>query len=514
MKRCIFTLTVIFLFIFTFITTVPALQWKNDPDPSSLFSLVDMSNVDDHQKMFMQIAEDHNDNRAAGSEGYQASSDYVVSRLQASGLDVNIQEFVFPFYQELSEPVFQSIDPEDAPYTPNDQKGFYAMTYSGSGEVLEGAVAAVDVVMPPAAEANTSNSGCEAEDFTNFPAGAVALIQRGTCAFYDKALNAQNAGASAVIVYNEGQDGRRNAVSATLQFPEFTIPVISTTFEIGQTLYELSRTRQVLVKIVTNTISDQRTTHNIIAATKDGDPGSTLVVGAHLDSVTTGPGINDNASGSSIVLEAATKMGSLNKPPANKVVFAFWGAEELGLLGSEYYVSQFSEEDKSNIALYLNFDMVASPNYVRFVFDGDGSDTSTAGPAGSGFIEKVFVDYFADNGMATEPTELAGNSDYAPFAEAGIPIGGMATGAGDLKTEEQAAVYGGMAGRPYDENYHTLADNLGNLNTVVEKQILEAMAYAIDYFANESFPKPDPSLLKKAAVNDFMFDYRGSLAVR
>src|SRR5690606_14061144 len=150
--------------------------------------------------------------------------------------------------------------------------------------------------------------------------------------------------------------------------------------------------------------------------------------------------------------------------PTNRVRFAFWGAEESGLVGSSYYVASLSSSELRDIALNLNFDMVGSPNYVRFVYDGDGSDTPVAGPNGSGRIEDVFLDYFAAQGLATEPTAQDGRSDYFAFTAAGIPAGGLFTGAEGVKTPEQAAVYGGDAGVAYDACYHQACDTLANVN--------------------------------------------------
>ena len=486
------------------------------PPNAKLERLVNLNLVKFHQRMLMEIAERHDTNRAAGTSGYDASADYVSFLLRLSGLDVDIQEFDFPYFNELSDPYLKSVDPAGEPYTPNDPAGFYTMTYSGaSADIVEGDLVVVDVVMPPAEEPNTSNSGCEAADFEGLPmAGAIALIQRGTCSFYDKALNAQNAGAVAVIVYNEGQEGRTDAIRGTLGEPDFTIPVVFASYDIGKALYDASLIQTVRVAIQTDTISEIRKTHNILAATKGGDPTQTVIVGAHLDSVQDGPGINDNGSGSAIILEAATKLAWYGLKPKNKIIFAFWGAEELGLLGSEHYVSTLTDEQIADIALYLNFDMVASPNYVRYVFDGDGSDTEIAGPPGSGFIEELFVNYFAGKSLPTDPTALDGRSDYASFTDVGIPIGGLFTGAGEIKTEEQAALYGGTAGEPLDANYHTINDNIDNLNYEIERQMLKAMAYCVDYFSTQTLPVSGARVLRAAPSRAPQYDYRGPDAVR
>jgi len=148
--------------------------------------------------------------------------------------------------------------------------------------------------------------------------------------------------------------------------------------------------------------------------------------------------LNDDGSGSIAILEAALQLSKFRVN--NAVQFAWWSAEEFGLVGSEYYVDQLSEAERQKIALYLNFDMLASPNYAYFVFDGDGNSTNIAGPEGSGTIEKVLTDYYASHKLATWPSGFTGSSDYQPFVDAGIPSGGIATGAGGLKTAAQVAL--------------------------------------------------------------------------
>ena len=197
----------------------------------------------------------------------------------------------------------------------------------------------------------------------------------------------------------------------------------------------------------------------MIAETRDGDPDNVIVVGAHLDSVGVGPGINDNGSGSAGILEIAEQMRKVK--PRNKVRFIWFGAEEHGLLGSEAYVDSLPQSERDKIAAMLNFDMIGSPNFVRFVYDGDLSDSEPpegGAPPASADIEQLFLDYFESQGLATEPTAFDGRSDYGPFIFAGIPAGGLFTGAEGIKTAEEAAIYGGTAGAPYDPCYHLGCD--------------------------------------------------------
>jgi Zn-dependent M28 family amino/carboxypeptidase len=259
------------------------------------------------------------------------------------------------------------------------------MSYSGSGDVTAG-VQAVDLLLPPTGGSTSGCDGAFAEvgaggfgnivpdptgpnDFAGFTAGNIALIQRGTCTFHLKALNAQAAGAVGVIIFNEGNTpGRTDLFGGTLGGPGINIPVVSTSFAFGDMLNSLIGSGLTL-HMVTDTLSEIRTTNNVIAETTSGRTDRVVVVGAHLDSVTTGPGIQDNGSGSAAILEIALQMDALNITPRNQVRFIWFSAEESGLLGSEYYVSQLTTRQIKDIAMMLNFDMIGSPNPVRFVYD-------------------------------------------------------------------------------------------------------------------------------------------------
>jgi Zn-dependent M28 family amino/carboxypeptidase len=376
----------------------------------------------------------------------------------------------------------QQVTPTPTSYPPNDLAGFATMTFSGNGDVIA-AVQAVDVIIPPGPTPNTSNSGCEAADFAGFVPGNIALIQRGTCTFGEKAQNAEAAGAVGVIIFNEGQPGRTDAFVGTLGGPVVTIPVVGTSFAIGEELYTLTLAGTVTVHLAVDSVSEIRPTNNVLAETPGGRSDRVVVVGAHLDSVLEGPGINDNGSGAATILEIAVQIAKLGIQPRNKIRFAFWGAEEFGLLGSQFYVDNLSKKDIKNIALNLNFDMVGSPNFVRFVYDGDGSATPLAGPNGSKVVEAVFLDYFGIQGLATDPTAFDGRSDYGPFIDVGIPAGGLFSGAEGIKTPAQVSVYGGTAGLAYDPCYHQVCDDFANVNLGVLDQFSDAAAHAVLTFA-------------------------------
>ena len=271
----------------------------------------------------------------------------------------------------------------------------------------------------------------------------------------------------------------------------------------------------VVVRVFTSTEVDlEAKTTNVIADSPGGDADKVVVVGAHLDSVVEGPGINDNGSGSSTILEIAEEMAELKIKPRQKVRFAFWGAEEANLLGSEHYVNTLSDAKLAKIFANLNFDMLGSTNYVRFVYDGDGSDTPDPGPPGSAEIEQIFNDYFASQGLATEPTAFDGRSDYGPFIAVGIPAGGLFSGAEGIKTAEEAAVYGGTAGEPYDPCYHQACDTINNLSTQALFELGDAAADAVLTLAKTRtgfFPDGSLRVVARAAQES---DYKGHRAIR
>jgi aminopeptidase S len=227
---------------------------------------------------------------------------------------------------------------------------------------------------------------------------------------------------------------------------------------------------------------------NIIAQTRSGDPHSVVMIGAHLDSVEDGPGIVDNGSGVATLLEIANQL-SPSAPIRNAVRFAFFGSEEDGAIGSTAYVESLPAEDRGKILLYLNVDMVASPNAGYFVQGGAGDDKSESGPPGSATVARVLAEELAKTGVAPEIIEFVGD-DESPFVDADIPCGGAENGDDEEKTDEQARAWGGQAGEDYDPCYHEDCDGLGNVNRVVLNRYLRAIAGTLGHFATSSEGRP------------------------
>ena len=470
-------------------------------DSSALVDAVDAAEINQTLVDLQAIADANNDTRASGTSGYSASVDYIVSQLEAAGYVPTIQEFEFP-YVEVLEASLERVDPPGGPtyvYLEDFIEGFGSPNGTAVGDVV-----AIDVLFHSNA-VSTSTSGCEASDFDDagFVAGNIALIQRGSCDFIVKVANAEDAGAAGVIIFNEGNAPDRMDII----FPDVTgstIPVLGTSFEVGEDLVAQAE-EGLTMRIALDIFSETRTTWNVLADLQGERDDRVVLVGAHLDSVLEGPGINDNGSGSATILEIAEEMADIQ--PVNTVRFAWWGAEESGLLGAEHYVSQLTRSELKDIAVNLNFDMVASTNYVRFVYDGD------AGPVGSGVVEDVFLDWFALQGLATEPTEFDGRSDYGPFILQGVPAGGLFTGAEGIKTADEAAIYGGVVGEQYDPCYHADCDTIANIDLEVLEQMADVAAHATLTFAMTSSAVSGTGKGNaNGQVDDF--DFKGSRAIR
>lgn len=433
-----------------------------------------------HLAALQRIADANGGTRAAGTAGFEASAQYIERRLRRAGYEPYRQAFSYLQFSESAEAVLAQVAPTPRTFAAEE---FDSMEYS-TGDATA-AVSAVDINLTGD---RASTSGCEAADFAGFPAGNIALLQRGTCAFGVKVRNAQAAGAAGAVIFNQGNnvpgDDRMGVVAGTLGEPLVTIPAVGTSFPIGQ---ELAGTAGLTLRVAVAGSVQEIETFNVLADT-GGNSGRTVVVGAHLDSVGEGAGINDNGTGVAAILETAVQLAKTHIRTKNQVRFAFWGGEEDGLQGSNYYVEQLTEEQIADTAVNLNFDMVGSPNFARFVYDGDGSTFGTAGPEGSDRVEDVFNDYFAEQGLPTAPTPFSGRSDYFAFISAGIPAGGLFTGGDGIKTADEAALFGGTAGVPYDACYHKACDDFGNVSVSVLDQMGDAIAHGTLTFAERKRP--------------------------
>jgi Zn-dependent M28 family amino/carboxypeptidase len=450
-----------------------------------LLECVTLDGVRAHQAAFQAIADANDGTRAAGTPGYDASVAYVKDTLEAAGYEVELNGFPFTF---VALPTLIQTAPINEEYEPG--------VFSGTGfGTVAGPVIPVDLALGNSdwpADPSTSTSGCEASDFAGLDFSGpndIALIQRGTCFFAEKAANAEAAGAEATIIFNQGNSPTRmGPVSGNATaFPDgspsnLTAPLVGAGFPQGIALSQEGSEAFVNVDP-----PEDVTQYNVLAELPGRNDDNVIMAGAHLDSVQAGPGIQDNGSGSAAILEVAVQMAKVK--PRNTVRFAWWGAEESGLVGSIAYVNGLSQEEIDDITLYLNFDMIGSPNYVFFVYDGDDSDGVGAGPGpeGSAQIEELFESYYTQVGEPFKGTDFSGRSDYGPFIAVGIPSGGLFTGAEGVKTDEEAAIWGGTAGEQYDPCYHLACDTFDNISLHALDVNSDAVAYSTLQYAMNTF---------------------------
>ncbi|KAK8205723.1 hypothetical protein IWZ01DRAFT_52635 [Phyllosticta capitalensis] len=416
-------------------------------------------------------------NRVFGSKGYNGTVDWLVSLLSAPPYSDYYDVSTQPFQAEYSAG-------NATLFVENEDQGASLMTYSPSGSVSAPLV-------------QVSNLGCSASDYPADVSGAIALIERGTCEFGLKAAYAGAAGAVGAVIYNNAE-GNLSGTLGSVSRPEGTYPpTVGIALEQGEALVGLLAGGEAVVgDLDVVSIIENRTTNNVIAQTKGGDANNVLMLGAHADSVDAGPGINDDGSGSIGILEVALQLAQFSVN--NAVRFAWWSAEEFGLLGSTHYVETASTATLDKIRLYLNFDMIASPNFIYAIYDGDGSAFNISGPAGSAQAEALFEDFFKDQGLPSQATEFDGRSDYGPFLDAGIAAGGLFTGAEQIKTAEEAALYEGEAGVATDPNYHGAGDTTDNLNGTAFLVNTKGIAHAVATYGRsfDSLPAKNATTTK------------------
>jgi Zn-dependent M28 family amino/carboxypeptidase len=420
-----------------------------------------------HITKLQEIADEHGGNRSLGSPGYDASVDYVAKTLRDKGFDVQTPEF------EVRLPY------ADKP----------ALTVAGAPiaavpleyTIGTGSDGVAGELVPARIE---DSPGCTASDYDGLPVkGAVVLVDRGKCQFGVKQAVAAERGAVALIVANNA-DG--DEMGGTLGDADVKIPVIGITKASGERLR--AEPGQTTIKLNAGVRVEH--TRNVIAQTKTGSTSDVVMTGAHLDSVPEGPGINDNGSGVAAVLETALQLGPT--PDVKYAVrFGFWGAEELGLLGSNDYVASLDVDQLKDLALYMNFDMIASPNPGYFTIDGDQSEAPDPSmeapriPEGSAGIERTLVAYLKSAGKSPEDIQFEGRSDFSSFTLAGVAAGGLFTGAEEKMTPEQAERWGGEAGEPFDPNYHKESDTIDNVNQTALEINGRGAAYAVALYAQD-----------------------------
>jgi Zn-dependent M28 family amino/carboxypeptidase len=390
------------------------------------------------------VADGNGGTRASGTPGYVASVEYVTEQLRRAGYAPHLQRVRYTDSHQLAPPELARISPD--PLTYRYPEDFVSLRYSGSGEV-EAPLEAVD--------ADSVTSGCVSSDYDGFDSGAIALIRRGGCFFAEKVRNAISAGAAAVIVFNDGSPGHEGPIEATLVHP-VEVPALSLANELGEALARQADAGPLRLRVHTQLEVGKTEAANVLADLPGETTAAPLLVGAHLDSVESGPGINDNGSGVATLLELAVQARKLGIQPQQPVRFAFWAGEEAGEFGSREYVASLGNPT-NEVASVVNIDMVGSPNPEPFVYEGDGT------------IQEALSEAVRAEGLDPVAVDLEGRSDHAAFQEAGIPTGGLFTGADEPAPD----------GQPHDDCYHRACDTIDNVDLEILEKMADALATAV-----------------------------------
>lgn len=452
--------------------------------------------VYEHLEVFSDLALQYADEgyRAYNSPGYEAAAEYVEEVLEGTGAFETERQY-FTVEGESNGAIDFTVAGDEVP-------AFHVSYGEGTDEPI--------VDAPLSVTSDEAGIGCSPDDYADVPEGSILLVQRGECPFYDKAFNGTQAGAAAVVIYNNEADPDAGFSGTLGERIEGGAATIGVTRGVGEELAAAVEAAAEAEETVLGSLTVEKEfteteTFNVLASTTAGDPDEVIIAGAHLDGVDEGPGVNDNASGSAALLALAEQIAAYDYAPDRQVRLAFWGAEEIGLLGSYHYVEDLTANDPAElerIQAYLNYDMIGSDNFVVSVYDADES-TYTAPvpiPEGSIELEQIYTDYFDSVDQPWVDSEFSGRSDYQAFILADIPSGGLFSGADGVKTEEEAELFGGTPGVQHDTNYHTINDTLENVN----QESLDIFAPAIGYSTHvlawdlveptePTEPTPDPT---------------------
>lgn len=451
--------------------------------------------VMDHLQKISDISTSHSEEgfRALGTPGYEESVEYVEQTLEATGA-FDVERQAFEVGDQTFGEVAVSVDGEELEVTP-----------ASFTEGTEEALTDLSVALPvddDYSDLAGGQLGCEASDFDDSAEGALVLVARGSCAFGEKTQAATDAGAAAVILYNNDTSAPDEALNATLgERVKNGAPTVGVSYNEGNDLLTkiegAAEGEPLLADFTLETEYTTSTTWNVIAETKAGDHDNVQMFGAHLDGVAVGPGANDNGSGSAALLASAEALAKQPTEADNAIRFGWWAAEEVGLVGSTHYVESLSESEASKVKSYMNFDMIGSDNYIVGTLDSDGSDVPIPDgvnvPEGSAELEKVFTDYFDTKDQPNVGTDFSGRSDYQAFIDNGIPSSGLFSGADGTKTQEEADMFGGTVGDKHDTNYHQPTDTIENVSRESLDIFSPAIAYAVHTLAYDLRDAPAPT---------------------
>ncbi|KAI0114898.1 hypothetical protein F4814DRAFT_459743 [Daldinia grandis] len=410
--------------------------------------LINSTAIHEHLQALQNITDTYHGNRVTGSAGHNKTIQYIQDHMKSQGYYVEVQ----PFHDSIQ------VNGKATLWANGEAFDVEPMGWSPECAFTERPLISVDGI------------GCKVADYPQEALGAIVMVGAGGCSLSDKSIAAGKAGAIGLLMYDftqltpslGGLDDR-HIPSAKIAYRdaerilEHRLPLSANIFDIYTQYKEVSR-------------------------------DSMLLVGTHTDSVSSTPGINDNASGVASLLEIATQLSRFKTN--STVKFAFWTASEPCLLGSKHWMYTVHKEELQKIRLYLDVNMLGSTNGALKVYDGHGSSFGTPGPHGSGEAKTTLIQGFEAQGVNFTTTEISNRSDYATFFDAQIPFAGLFSGANGLKTWKEVGMFGGNAGVPYDPNYHGPGDNINNINMTILLQNTKALAHAVGIYGRglDNFP--------------------------
>lgn len=473
------------LFFACIANATAAMERLTDTSAAALSETITIENLVSHLKAFQEHADENRDEfpgtRFTLSAGYDASRDYLIKTLQEAGYRVSVQDVPFDISYIAAPAIFAQQRPAEKAFIENKDYS----PFLSSGEAT---------LTAPVSVPTGDKFGCKAGDFTGFTPGNIALIQRGgSCTYAERVLHAQKAGATGVIIYNNVPGVMFVSLGASIHSE--TTPVVLVSEEVGKSfLADLKHGTPPVVHFDFHSVKKSGFSQNIFAESTEGDPNHIVMAGAHLDSAWGNAGINDNGSAVAAVLETALQLK--NTKPVNKIRFAFWTGEELGLTGSEFYVAHLNPTDKANIALYLNYEILGAPNGARFIMGTNKGD-----PPGTDKIIRLYVDYFKAQGLKSlviDPSmsNASARSDMHAFMQAGIPSGFIVTGAEFPWNAILKSIFSDLPDRKTGQAthpcYHKACDRLtlengllsdSNFDFDLYLQMARAAAYAMASYA-------------------------------
>ena len=388
------------------------------PTAAPAQSTIAKDDLQPHLRAIFRIAEANGGNRASGTNGEKATGDYAARRLAQVGWRISRTPVTFPYWDERRRSILGRH---------RYGKDYVTMVYSGRGDVTAR-------VVP------VGRAGCDADAYRGLPRGRIVAMTASGCGYREKSILAEQAGAKAVIIADHGEGPPSQA---TLAKPVVGIPVLRVRLAVARRLAQLRRR----VRIRVDAVVKQRLAHNVIAELPGTDPQRVVMAGGHMDSVPRGPGMSDNATGVAALIAAGRKLAT--RPRGATVRLGFWSGHEAGMYGSNRYVADLPPEERRRIAVYLNLDMVGSPNGVPELYFNR--------PELGSLLHRHL------EGAEDRPQERMGG-DHDPFRRAGVPIGGIHTGSVETKTSTQVRRWGGRAGVARDTCHHAKCDGLRNVD--------------------------------------------------